>query len=311
MIKKLPPQFIISPSVGRALEVGSPVLALESAVITHGLPHPHNLQLAQKLEQEALDQAVTPATIAVIDGKIHIGLSAAQLEQLAHPNAEHLKVSRRDIGMAIARRASGGTTVAGTLFAAHTAGIKVFATGGIGGVHRNAPHDISADLPELSCTPMVVVCAGAKAILDLPATVEVLETMGVPVVGFQTDEFPAFYARNSGLPVGVTVESADEVAAIAREHWEAGVAGAVLVVVPPPAEQALPAWEVEAIILRALEDARQKNIHGAAVTPFLLRRISQLSGGDSLRANLALLQNNVSVACQIARAIQKKPSFSV
>ncbi len=311
MIRKLPPAFVVNPSVAGALELGSPLLALESAVITHGLPHPHNLQLAQKLEQETLEQAVTPATIAIIDGKIHIGLSTTQLEQLADPHAKLVKISRRDIGMAIGQRATGGTTVAGTLFAAHTAGIQVFATGGIGGVHRGSPHDISADLPELSRTPMVVVCAGAKAILDLPATVEVLETMGVPIVGYQTDEFPAFYARNSGLPVSASVESVDEVATIARSHWEAGVVGAVLVVVPPPAEQALPAWEVEAIILRALDEAKHKNIHGAAVTPFLLRRINQLSGGDSLRANLALLQNNVLVACQIARALHKTINFSV
>lgn len=305
MQNQIPTSYILSPRIAQAQRSGYPVLALESAVITHGLPYPSNLELARGLEEETERWGVTPATIAILDGKVHIGLTSDQLEALAAPGAPVRKISRRDFGLVIASRGSGGTTVAGTMIAACAAGIQVFATGGIGGVHRDAPFDVSADLHELSRTPIVVVCAGAKSILDLPATVETLETMGVPVIGYQTDEFPAFFSRSSGLPVCVSVDSPEDVAAIARSHWGAGISSAVLVVVPPPAEHALPTEEVEAVIQLALQEARKDKISGAAVTPYLLAKVNDLSRGDSLRANLALLKNNASVGAQIAKTIQK------
>ena len=284
------------------MQLGLPVLALESAVITHGLPRPDNLQLAQSLEEEARACGATPATIAILDGKIHVGLEPAELERLA-TIASARKISRRDFGLALARRESGGTTVAGTLIAARAAGIRVFATGGIGGVHRDAPTDVSADLPELGRTPLVVVCSGAKAILDLPATLEYLETAGVPVLGYGTSEFPAFYSRESGLPVDVRVDTPQEVARIARAQWELGIESAVLVGVPPPVEDAIPAGQIEGAIQKALEEARKEGIRGAKVTPFLLSRVKELSAGTSLKANLALLRNNARVGAQIAVAL--------
>jgi pseudouridylate synthase len=299
-------EFILtySSDVAQAIRLGQPVLALESAVITHGLPRPENLRLAQALEQEARELGVTPATIALMSGKICVGLSQTQLEKLANEPADR-KISRRDFGIALARGETGGTTVAGTMIAARKAGIRVFATGGIGGVHRDAPFDVSADLPELGRTPMVVVCAGAKAILDLPATLEYLETSGVPVIGFGTHEFPAFYSRESGLPVDVCVESAEEVARIAQKQWSLGLENALLVVVPPPVEAALPVDQVEGEIRKALEESKKLGIRGAKVTPFLLARVSELSGGASLKANLALLRNNTRVASQIAVALNR------
>ena len=306
----LPPALILLPEVARARQLGLPLVALESAVITHGLPHPENLNLARDVELEIRQNGATPATIALLNGRVHVGLSPAELENLATLQPVR-KISRRDYGIAIARGESGGTTVAGTLIAARAAGLRVFATGGIGGVHRHAPFDVSADLPELARSPLVVVCAGAKAILDLPATLEYLETVGVPVVGYQTDEFPAFYSPASGLKVNVRAGSPAEVAAIAREHWAMGLEGAILVVAPPPAEAALPAEAVEGEIETALEEARQEGVSGAAVTPFLLRRVSELSQGASLRANLALLRNNARIAAQIAAALAVTKSFNL
>jgi pseudouridine-5'-phosphate glycosidase len=300
MERQLPKSFILSEDVSRALYSRMPIVALESAVITHGLPHPQNLDLAKEMESTVRANGATPATIGVLDGKVHIGLTPAEVETLADLSVPARKISRRDYGIAIARREKGGTTVAGTLIAAHMAGIRVFATGGIGGVHRDAPFDISADLPELGRTPLVVVCAGAKAILDLPATIEYLETMGIPIVGYRTKEFPAFYSPDSGLPVNVSVDSPEEICQIAKAHWDMGQTSAILVVVPPPAEAAEPREEVEGIIQEALKEAQAAGIRGAAVTPFLLSKVSQLSGGASLRANLALLKNNASVAGQIA-----------
>ncbi len=305
MIQHLPSSFVLSNEVAQALRAGLPLVALESAVITHGLPRPDNAQLAQALEQEVRDQGATPATVGLLDGKIHLGLSAAELLRLANEDGAR-KISRRDFSIALARRENGGTTVAATLFAAHTAGIHVFATGGIGGVHRGSPFDISADLPELGRSPLVVVCAGAKAILDLPATLEVLETQGVSIIGYQTDAFPAFYSMDSGLPVNIRVDSPEEIAHIAREQWQLGLTSALLVVQPPPADIALPCDQVEMWIEEALEEAHQHKITGAAVTPFLLDRMSQLSGGASLRANLALLRNNARLAARIAAAIQPR-----
>jgi len=306
----IPETFFLSPEIIKAQQLNQPIVALESAVITHGLPRPYNLELACDLEAIIRGENVTPATVGLIDGRIHVGLSQAELQRLAS-EPKTRKISRRDFGIAIAAKECGGTTVAGTLIAARTAGLHVFATGGIGGVHRNSTFDISADLEELSRSPLVVVCAGAKAILDLPATLEVLETRGVPVIGYQTDEFPAFYSLSSGLPVTARADTPAQVASIARAQWETGILAAVLVVIPPPAEFAIPADEVEESIRQALAEAEQKKIHGAAVTPFLLGRVSELSGGVSLKANLALLKNNARLASQIATelAISHKNVF--
>jgi pseudouridine-5'-phosphate glycosidase len=302
MLPDLPQAYKLSPEIAHTRLLGLPLVALESAVITHGLPHPENLNLARDVENEIRQNGATPATIAVINGRICVGLNQADLESLAVFQPVR-KISRRDFGIAIARQETGGTTVAGTLIAAHTAGLRVFATGGIGGVHRNAPHDISADLPELARSPLIVVCAGAKAILDLPATLEYLETVGVPVVGYQSDEFPAFYSRSCGLGVTVRADTPAEVAAIAQEHWRLGLEGAILVAAPPPPEAALPREAVEANIQVALDEAHCQGITGAAVTPFLLQRVSELSHGASLRTNLALLRNNARIAAQISVAL--------
>lgn len=291
-----------SEPVNRARSGHQPIVALESTVITHGLPYPENLELARDLEQEILHEHATPATIALLDGKIHVGLNSSQLERLATAK-NSLKVSRRNFGLALARGLIGGTTVAGTLFVAHQAGIQVFATGGIGGVHRNAPFDISTDLMELGRTPMVVVCAGAKSILDLPATLEVLETQGVLVLGYQTDEFPAFFSRSSGLPVTARSDSPDEIADIARSQWQTGIQSAILVANPLPVENALDYDEVETIIQQALQDAEKKGIHGAATTPYLLSRLNDLSDGRTLQANLALLRSNARLGARIAVAL--------
>jgi pseudouridine-5'-phosphate glycosidase len=300
MVKKIPGSFRISTEVLRCIQNGLPIVALESAVITHGLPKPENIYLAKALEDEVRRHAVMPATIAIIDGLVRIGLREMELKQLASLEKPARKISLRDFGIAIARGEMGGTTVAGTMTAASTAGIRVMATGGIGGVHRGSPFDVSADIFELSRTEMIVVCSGAKAILDLPATMEILETMGVPILGFQTDEVPAFYSPSSGLRVTLRIESASEVVEIARAQWNFGLHSAILVVVPPPVEAALQSEEIQAVIQQALDDAKNQEIIGAAVTPFLLSRVSLLSGGDSLRANLALLKNNACLAAQIA-----------
>jgi pseudouridine-5'-phosphate glycosidase len=302
MVIRIPKVFMIHPAVSAALRLGRPVVALESAVITHGLPHPTNLSLAREMETIVREQGAVPATVAILDGRVHVGLDDSDLERLSGETRAR-KISVRDFGPAIAAGASGGTTVAGTMAAASRAGIRVFATGGIGGVHRAAPTDISADLIELGRTPMVVVCAGAKAILDLPATLEYLETQGVPVVGLQTERFPAFYSTDSGLPVSATAASPEEIAFMARAHWEMGLSSALLAVVPPPPADALPRESVEAEIARALEEARTAGVRGPAVTPFLLQKMSELSGGASLRANLALLRNNARIATQIAIAL--------
>lgn len=307
MPRQLPSYFDLSPDFALARQKGLPVVALESTVITHGLPYPENLKLAQEMEGEVRSEGATPATIAVVAGKLCVGVSEEQLEALAQGGADVRKISSRDFAPAIAQGVSGGTTVAATLAAAAAAGIRVFATGGIGGVHRGAPYDISADLVQLGRSPLIVVCAGAKAILDLPATLEVLETLGVPVIGYETDEFPAFYSRSSGLKVSARVDHPAEVAQIARAHWDLGMDSAVLVTVPIPVEAALPHERVDGAIEQALEEARRQGIAGQAVTPFLLARVSELTGGVSLRANLALLKNNARVAAQIARFMAAEP----
>lgn len=295
------PNFQIAPEIQEALRAGKPVVALESTVITHGLPYPENLQLAQDMEAQVRAGQALPATIAVIEGQVHVGINHQQMQFLAEAQEIH-KISGRDFAPAIAQRWTGGTTVAATLVAAERAGIRVFATGGIGGVHRDAPTDISADLPQLAKTPVVVVCAGAKSILDLPATLEYLETFSVPVIGYQSDEFPAFYARSSGLSVSARADTPEQIVAIARAHWRLGFSSAILVANPPPAAKALQTDAVETVIRQALAEAKEQSIRGQAVTPFLLRRVSQLTHGESLQANLSLLLNNASLAARIAGA---------
>lgn len=293
-------KFEYSPSIQQALHHGEPILALESTVITHGLPRPQNLELARAMERTAAGNGAVPATIAVLDGEIHIGLTEAALERLA--NEDHVrKVSRRDFAAAIVKKESGGTTVAGTMFAAHQAGIRVLATGGIGGVHEVETLDISTDLQALADTPMVVVCAGAKAILNLPATLEYLETRGVPVVGYGTEEFPAFYSRRSGLSVSVRLDSPAEVVEFARTHWELGMRTAVLVCQPLSPDEELPREQVEPAIEQARREAKEQGIHGQPLTPFLLARLAELTGGASLKANLALLLNNARLGARIAK----------
>lgn len=305
MINPLPQHFVIERAVAEAAKIGTPLVALESAVITHGLPRPENLNLAREMEAAVRAEGAAPATTALLDGQIHIGLSDAELDRLANLDGTR-KISLRDFGIAMAGGLSGGTTVAATLFTAARAGIRVFATGGIGGVHRGAPFDVSADLPQLGKSPVLVVCAGAKAILDLPATREVLETQGVPVIGYRTDAFPAFYTRDSGLAVDQRADTPGEAAEIALAHWEAGLTSAVLVVVPPPAEAALDEGEMESAIQAALAEAEAAGVHGARATPFLLGRVSELTGGESLKANLALLLNNARVAAQVAAAMGQR-----
>ncbi len=297
-----PTKSILSSEISRALNLSTPIVALESTVITHGLPRPQNLELARDMEAEIRKGGTTPATIAVLNGEIRIGLSDEELVRLSEAESP-LKVSHRDFATAIVKKASGGTTVAGTMFAAHNAEIQVFATGGIGGVHKESPYDISTDLRALSEIPMIVVCAGAKAILNLPATLEYLETMGVPVVGYQTDEFPAFYSRESGLNVSVRLDTPKEIAEFAQAHWKVGMKTAVLVANPVPITEAIPWSEMEPVIAKASAEAIESNIYGQALTPFLLGRISELTEGKSLKTNLSLLLNNARLAAAIANAI--------
>ena len=309
LLKPLPDHYHLSKHFIHAREVGSPLVALESAVITHGLPRPENLTLAREMEGEVRAFGAMPATVALLDGKIRVGLEDEELERLANLD-ETRKISLRDFGIALANGLSGGTTVAATLFVAAQVEIRVFATGGIGGVHRGAPFDISADLPQLGRSPVLVVCAGAKAILDLPATKEVLETQGVPVLGYQTDTIPAFYTSSSGLAVDYRVDSPQEAAAIATSAWEAGLNSAVVLMVPPPEEMALSEDLIEDAIQSALAEAETNGIHGAAATPFLLQRVSELTGRESLRANLALLRNNARIAAQVAAAMGSPKKMS-
>jgi pseudouridine-5'-phosphate glycosidase len=280
------------------------LVALESTVISHGLPYPHNLALAREMEAVVRSQGAEPRTVGIVEGQLIAGLNDAQLAHFATGSAIR-KVSRRDLPVAVARQLDGATTVAATMWIAHRFGIEVFATGGIGGVHRGDGTDISADLPELAQTPVLVVCAGAKAILNLPATLEYLETQGVTVVGFGTDEFPAFYSRSSGLPVDVRCDTAEEVAAIWRAKRRLGLPGGLLVTAPPPAEEEIPADEIEPVIAQAVAEAAAMRIRSAEVTPYLLARIAALTGERSVRANIALLKNNARVAAQIAVALAR------
>ncbi len=295
-------KLFLSQSVRAALADRQPIVALESTLITHGLPRPVNLEVALRLEAVVRENGATPATIAILDGELYAGLEPDQLERLA--NADDVrKVSRRDLPIVVAQKGHGATTVAATMWVAAQAGIQVFATGGIGGVHRGQPFDVSADLPELAQTPVVVVCAGAKAILDLPLTLEWLETHGVPVLGFGTETFPAFYSRSSGLPVDARCDTAEDAAHIIRAKFELGLPGGVLIGVPVPEEYAVAPEDIEPAIQQALKMAEAENIRGKAISPFLLKHVSELTGGESLKANIALLENNARVAAQIARAL--------
>lgn len=296
----------VAEPVRAALAERRPVVALESTVIAHGLPRPANVEVAHAMEAAIRAEGAVPATIALLDGRIVIGLSDDEIERLGYADGV-LKASRRDLGMALASRATAATTVAGTLACAALAGIRVFATGGIGGVHRGAAHsfDVSADLLELARAPVVTVCAGAKAILDLPLTLEYLETHGVPVIGFGTDELPAFYCCKSGLPVPHRADEAEEIAAIANAQWRSGLGGGLLVTIPIPEEYALPADAMHAAIDQALRQAGTEQVRGAALTPFLLARVAELTGGESVAANRALLLNNATWAARFALTLQK------
>lgn len=292
----------VSEEVQAALAEGRAVVALESTVIAHGLPYPANLEIARAMEAAIRDEGAIPATIGIHDGRIVVGLAAAEIEQLA--TAEHvLKISRRDLATALATRQLGATTVAGTMLCASLAGIRFFATGGIGGVHRGAESsmDISADLTELSRTPVLVVCAGAKSILDLDLTLEYLETQGVPVLGWQTHELPAFFVRSSGRVLQQRVDELSTIAAIARTQWECGLHGLV-VTCPIPEEYALDPAPLEAATEQALALARAQDIRGSATTPFLLSHVAKVTAGESVEANKALLLNNARWAAHFARA---------
>lgn len=298
----LPAPFVVKDDVQRALKQNRPVVALESTVLTHGLPHPTNLALGRDMEAAVLADGATPATIGVLHGTVRVGLTDAELAELAQAAAA-MKVSRRDFAAAVVKKASGGTTVAGTMFAADKVGIRVFATGGIGGVHREARFDVSPDLQALASTRMIVVCAGAKSILDLPSTLEMLETNGVPALGYGTDEFPAFFSRRSGFKTSARVDSPQEAADFARAHWEIGMPSAVLVCRPISAEDEIPREEIDPVEEQASREAQERGIGGQALTPFLLQRVNELTGGKSMRANLSLLLGNARLAAQIAKAM--------
>ncbi|MFS8087391.1 MAG: pseudouridine-5'-phosphate glycosidase [Acidobacteriota bacterium] len=294
--------FIINPEVESALAAKKPVVALESTVIAHGLPRPQNLETGHRLEQLVREAGATPATIAVLAGKFCVGLDDDQLGQIAKGNNVK-KISTRDLAVAVTRVWDAATTVAATLWIAHRAQVQVFATGGIGGVHRGALPDVSADLPELARTPMIVVCSGAKIVLDLPATREWLETHGITVVGYGCDEMPAFYSRQSGLPIDVRCDSPEEVVRLFRTQRELGLQSALLITVPVPTAGEVPPALLNTILSESLGDAEQSNITGRELTPFLLTRMADRSEGATLRANIALLENNARVAAQIAREL--------
>jgi pseudouridine-5'-phosphate glycosidase len=294
----------IAPAVRDALERNRPVVALETTIVSHGMPYPQNVATARAVEAIVREQGAVPATIAVIGGRIRIGIGDDELEWLGTAR-DVLKLSRADLPYAVAARKDGATTVAATMICAYLAGIEVFATGGVGGVHRGAENtfDVSADLEELARTPVTVVCAGAKALLDLPKTLEVLETRGVPVVGYRTDTFPAFWSRSSGLPIPLRMDTADEIAAMVRAKFALGLAGGVLVANPVPPDAEIAPAEIGDHIKAAVAEAVRQGISGKAVTPFLLDRLFTMTGGRSLATNIALVENNARLAAQIAIAL--------
>lgn len=301
------PHVRIAKEVSEALDAGRPVIALESTIISHGFPYPANLECARTSERIAREEGVVPATVAIIGGEMAIGITEKEIERLAL-SRETPKASRRDIPLLLARGQDGATTVAGTMAVAAMAGISIFATGGIGGVHRGAERtfDVSADLEELARTSLAVVSAGAKAVLDLGLTLEYLETRGVPVLGYQTDRFPAFYTRDSEFGVDARLETPDEVASVLHAKWETGFAGGVLIANPIAAEHALPSGDTERIIGEALAEAREQGIRGKAITPFLLARIHELTGGASEIANKELVWSNVRLASRIAVSLASR-----
>lgn len=298
------PLLDLQPEVAAALAAGGPVVALESTIISHGMPWPQNAETAQAVEAEVRAHGAVPATIAVLDGRLKAGLSASEIERLARSGQQMAKLSRRDLGLVVARGGSGATTVAATMIVAALAGIRVFATGGIGGVHRGAEtsFDISADLQELARTPVAVVCAGAKSILDLRLTLEYLETHGVPVLGYRTSELPAFFCRESGLGVDARVESVQEIARAMQAQWALGLQGGLVIANPIPEAHALPRERVDQAIDEALADASAQGIAGKAVTPFLLARVNALTGGNSLASNIQLVLDNARLAAAVAAA---------
>ena len=292
----------ISPEVQQALAEGKPVVALESTIISHGMPYPKNVETALLVEKTIRDNGAVPATIAIIGGRLKAGLSPEEIEYLGKTGRKVAKVSRRDLAAIVARGADGATTVTTTMIIAHMAGIRVFATGGIGGVHRGAETtmDISADLEELANTPVMVVCAGAKSILDLGLTLEYLETKGVPVIGYGTDELPAFYTRRSGFGVDYRVDTPAQLAAMFKAQQELGMKGGMLVTNPIPEQYAMDKEVIDAAIDQAVRESREKGIHGKETTPFLLARVVELTGGDSLESNIQLVLNNAVVASRTA-----------
>ena len=292
----------LSPEVADALASGKPVVALESTIISHGMPYPQNVETAYSCERVCRENGAVPATCAIIGGKLCAGLTAEEIDYLGREGVKVTKASRRDLPLLLAKGMDGATTVAATMIVAHMAGIKVFATGGIGGVHRNGQNtmDVSADLDELSKTPVCVVCAGAKAILDLPRTMEYLETKGVPVIGFGTDELPAFYTAKSGIPLQWRADDPGEIAAAIRAAQGMGYDGGMLVTVPIPAEWSMDADYINGAIDEALREADEQGVAGKEITPFLLARIKDITGGSSLDANIHLVFNNVKTAARIA-----------
>ncbi|MGF9763268.1 pseudouridine-5'-phosphate glycosidase [Microvirga sp. 0TCS3.31] len=296
----------VAPNVQSALAAGEAVVALESTIITHGMPHPQNVATAREVEAVVRENGAMPATIAIIEGRIKIGLSDAELDWLGTAK-DVMKLSRADLPYAVASRRHGATTVAATMICAHLAGIQVFATGGIGGVHQGVETsmDISADLDELARTPVAVVCAGAKAILDLPRTLEYLETRGVPVVGYGTDRFPAFWSRTSELPVPLRLDTPEAIADLIRTKEALGLDGGVLVANPVPSADEIPAGEMSAFIDAAIAEAKARGVSGKAVTPFLLSTLFERTGGRSLATNIALVKNNAALAARLAASLSR------
>lgn len=301
-----PSYLSIHPEVQSALDAGKPVVALESTIIAHGMPYPDNVTTAKQVEAVIREHGAIPATIAIINGVCKVGLTEPELEMIASAT-DVAKVSRRDIGLVLSKNSLGATTVASTMYIAALAGIHVFVTGGIGGVHRGAETsmDISADLEELGQTNVAVICAGAKSILDLPLTLEVLETKGVPVVGYQTDVLPAFYTRESDIPIPIRLDHAKDIASLMNAHWQMGIPSGVLVTNPIPEAFSMPKELIDAAINQALTDATNNGVSGKDVSPFLLAAIKELTGGSSLKANIELVLNNARLGAQIATHYQE------
>lgn len=301
----LNPYLDIAPEVRHALDNGLPVVALESTIISHGMPYPQNVQTALQVEAEVRTHGAVPATIAIVNGRLKAGLSVADIEQLGRGGREVVKVSRRDVPFIVAAGATGATTVASTMIIAAMAGIRVFATGGIGGVHRGAQEsfDVSADLQELARTPVAVVCAGAKSILDLRLTLEYLETHGVPVVGYQTSALPAFFTRDSAFHVDYRLDTPAEIARVLHAKWSMGLDGGMVIANPIPPEFAMPRDAIDAAIEQALAEAKAQGVGGKESTPFLLARVCELTGGDSLASNIQLVLNNARLASAIGQSL--------